>query len=105
MALVINDANYAELAADGKLLVIDFWAEWCGPCRMIGPIVEKLAEEFEGKIDIYKVNVDQEEELAAAFNIRTIPTLIFIPMEGNPEREVGGKSESELRQRLNNLLK
>ena len=88
-----------------KPAVIDFYASWCGPCQRLLPVIETLSDEFEGKIDIYKVNVDQEEELAAAFNIRTIPTLIFIPMDGKPEREVGGKSESELRERLNNLLK
>ena len=88
-----------------KPAVIDFYASWCGPCQRLLPVIETLSDEFEGKIDIYKVNVDQEEELAAAFNIRTIPTLIFIPMNGKPEREVGGKSESELRERLNNLLK
>ena len=98
------------MATDWKFLgnkpaVIDFYASWCGPCQRLLPIIETLSDEFEGKIDIYKVNVDQEEELAAAFNIRTIPTLIFIPMDGKPEREVGGKSESELRERLNNLLK
>ena len=103
-------ADIETMATDWKFLgnkpaVIDFYASWCGPCQRLLPIIETLSDEFEGKIDIYKVNVDQEEELAAAFNIRTIPTLIFIPMNGKPEREVGGKSESELRERLNNLLK
>lgn len=103
-------ADIETMATDWKFLgdkptVIDFYASWCGPCQRLLPVIETLSDEFEGKIDIYKVNVDQEEELAAAFNIRTIPTLIFIPMNGKPEREVGGKSESELRERLNNLLK
>ena len=103
-------ADIDAMATDWKFLgdkpaMIDFYASWCGPCQRLLPIVESLADEFEGKVDIYKVNVDQEEELAAAFNIRTIPTLIFIPMSGKPEREVGAKSESELRERLNNLLK
>ncbi|MBQ7311819.1 MAG: thioredoxin [Alistipes sp.] len=103
-------ADIDAMATDWKFLgdkpaMIDFYASWCGPCQRLLPIVESLADEFEGKVDIYKVNVDQEEELAAAFNIRTIPTLIFIPMSGKPEREVGAKSESELREKLNNLLK
>ena len=103
-------ADIETMATNWKFLgdkpaVIDFYASWCGPCQRLLPVIETLSDEFEGKIDIYKVNVDQEEELAAAFNIRTIPTLIFIPMDGKPEREVGGKSESELRERLNNLLK
>lgn len=103
-------ADIDAMATDWKFLgdkpaMIDFYASWCGPCQRLLPIVESLAEEFEGKVDIYKVNVDQEEELAAAFNVRTIPTLIFIPMSGKPEREVGAKSESELREKLNNLLK
>lgn len=103
-------ADIDAMATDWKFLgdkpaMIDFYASWCGPCQRLLPIVESIADEFEGKVDIYKVNVDQEEELAAAFNIRTIPTLIFIPMSGKPEREVGAKSESELREKLNNLLK
>lgn len=103
-------ADIDAMATDWKFLgdkpaMIDFYASWCGPCQRLLPIVESLADEFEGKVDIYKVNVDQEEELAAAFNIRTIPTLIFIPMSGKPEREVGAKSESELREKLNNILK
>lgn len=103
-------ADIDAMATDWKFLgdkpaMIDFYASWCGPCQRLLPIVESLADEFEGKVDIYKVNVDQEEELAAAFNVRTIPTLIFIPMSGKPEREVGAKSESELREKLNNLLK
>lgn len=103
-------ADIDAMATDWKFLgdkpaMIDFYASWCGPCQRLLPIVESIADEFEGKVDIYKVNVDQEQELAAAFNIRTIPTLIFIPMSGKPEREVGAKSESELREKLNNLLK
>ena len=103
-------ADIETMATNWKFLgdkpaVIDFYASWCGPCQRLLPVIETLSDEFEGKIDIYKVNVDQEEELAAAFNIRTIPTLIFIPMDGKPERVVGVKSESELRERLNNLLK
>ena len=103
-------ADIDAMATDWKFLgdkpaMIDFYASWCGPCQRLLPIVESLADEFEGKVDIYKVNVDQEQELAAAFNVRTIPTLIFIPMSGKPEREVGAKSESELREKLNNLLK
>ena len=103
-------ADIDKMATEWKVLgdkpaLIDFYASWCGPCQRLLPIVESLSEEFAGKIAIYKVNVDQEEELAAAFNIRTIPTLIFIPMSCKPEREVGAKSESELREKLNNLLK
>lgn len=88
-----------------KPALIDFYASWCGPCQRLLPIVEKLSEEFAGKIDIYKVNVDSEEQLSEAFAIRTIPTLIFIPMNGAPERTMGAMSEQELRTKLNNLLK
>lgn len=85
--------------------LIDFYASWCGPCKMLSPVIDELAEEYQGKVDIYKVNVDDEEELSALFGIRTIPTLIFIPMEGNPERMMGGRPKSELREKLNLLLK
>ena len=88
-----------------KPALIDFYASWCGPCQRLSPVLESISEEFAGKIDIYKVNVDSEEQLADAFAVRTIPTLIFIPMSGVPERTMGAMSEQELRTRLNNLLK
>ena len=73
--------------------IIDFYADWCGPCRMVAPIIEKLAQEYDGKLDIYKVNVDQERELAAAFQVRSIPTVLFLPVTGQPMIQAGALSE------------
>jgi thioredoxin len=78
MAVVITDANYEEMANKGQLLVVDFWAQWCGPCRSIAPIVEELATEFEGKAIIGKVDVDDNPDIVSKFGIRNIPTIIFI---------------------------
>ena len=69
--------------------IIDFWAPWCGPCRMVGPVLEELSEEYKGKINIYKVNTDEEQELGSVFGIRSIPSLLFIPKEGQPKLAVG----------------
>ena len=78
----------------GKLpAVIDFYADWCGPCRRVAPIMEKLAEEYDGKLLVYKVNVDQEKELSAAFQVKSIPMVLFIPMEGQPMMQVGALPE------------
>lgn len=77
MALQITDANYKELLASDKLVVIDFWAEWCGPCRSIAPAVEELAAEFEDKAIIGKYNVDNDNELSEEYSIRSIPTLLI----------------------------
>lgn len=82
MALKINDENAKELIASGKPVVIDFWAEWCGPCRAIAPSVDELAEEYEGKVIIGKYNVDDDADLSAEYSIRNIPTLLFFK-EGN----------------------
>lgn len=100
MALEIKDANYAELAAEGKLLVIDFWAEWCGPCRMMTPIVEKLAEEFAGKANIGKCNVDECNDVPAQFRVRNIPTIIFVKNGEVVDKQVGACSEAELRAKV-----
>lgn len=100
MALEIKDANYAELAAEDKLLVIDFWAEWCGPCRMMTPIVEKLAEEFAGKANIGKCNVDECNDVPAQFRVRNIPTIIFVKNGEVVDKQVGACSEGDLRAKV-----
>ena len=80
-----------------KPAIVDFYADWCGPCRRVAPIMEKLAEEYDGQLLIYKVNVDQERELSAAFQVKSIPTVMFIPMEGQPMMQVGAMSEEGYR--------
>lgn len=87
-----------------KPAFIDFYAPWCGPCKMLAPVLEELAQEYAGKIDIYKVNVDEEEELSMVFGIRSVPTLIFIPMEGNPRRASGVMSKEQLKNAFNEML-
>lgn len=83
----------------GKLpAIVDFYADWCGPCRRVAPIMEKLAEEYDGKLLIYKVNTQNETGLASAFQIRSIPTVLFIPMEGQPMMQVGALPEEGYRQ-------
>ena len=82
----------------GKLpAIIDFYADWCGPCRRVAPIMEKLAEEYDGKLLIYKVNVDQEKDLAAAFQVKSIPMVLFIPTVGMPYKQVGAMQEQGYR--------
>ena len=83
--------------------LIDFYASWCGPCQRLSPIIDELAAEYEGKVDIYKVDVDAEEELARLFKVRSIPTLVFIPTEGLPIVELGGKGKGELKEKLDAL--
>ena len=88
-----------------KPAMIDFFAPWCAPCKMLSPIVDELAEEYEGKVDIYKIDVDKEERLAEYFDIRSIPTLLAVPMEGKPQRSVGAKSKEQLRELLDSISK
>lgn len=77
--------------------IVDFYADWCGPCRKTAPVLEKLANEFDGKLLIYKINVDQERDLASAFQVRSIPTLLFIPVKGQPMMQVGALNEEQFR--------
>ena len=82
----------------GKLLaIIDFYVDWCGPCRRVAPLMEKFAKEYDGKLLVYKINVDQEKDLAAAFQVRNIPMVLFIPMEGMPYKQVGAMQEQGYR--------
>ncbi|MCR5014347.1 MAG: thioredoxin [Bacteroidales bacterium] len=75
--------------------IVDFYADWCGPCRKVAPIMEKLAETYKGKLTIYKVNVDKEKQLAGVFGVRSIPTMLFIPKEGQPMMQKGALSEAD----------
>ncbi|MBR4156634.1 MAG: thioredoxin fold domain-containing protein [Bacteroidales bacterium] len=89
----------------GKLpCVIDFYADWCGPCKKIAPIMEDIAREYDGKIIIYKVNVDKEPKLSTVFKIRNIPTVFFFPKEGQPLSQVGGLSKEEYTSIINKYL-
>lgn len=85
--------------------IVDFYADWCGPCRQLSPVLDELAKEYSGKLTIYKVNVDNERELATFFGIRSIPTLLFIPMKGKPQRSLGALSKTELKGIIKDVLK
>ncbi|MBO5902090.1 MAG: thioredoxin [Alistipes sp.] len=87
-----------------KPALVDFYASWCRPCQMLSPIIDELAEEYAGKVDIYKVNVDDEQEVAAHFNVRSIPTLAYIPLNDRPTLVPGGTSKVQLRENIENLL-
>ena len=87
-----------------KPAVIDFYATWCGPCKATAPIVEELAQEYDGKIDFYKVDVDKEEVLAALFGIRSIPSLLFIPKNGEPKMQVGAMNKIQFKEAIKSEL-
>mgnify|MGYP001120216623 CR=1 FL=1 len=95
-------ANY-EASPDNPCIV-DFFATWCGPCKMIAPILEELAGEYEGKIDIYKVDTEKEEELAASFGIRSIPSLLFCPMGEQPQMARGAMSKADFKKAIEEVL-
>ena len=96
MALEITDANFEEIIATDKPVLIDFWAEWCGPCRMIGPIVEELANEYGEKAVIGKINVDSNTQTPAKFGIRNIPTLLVFKNGEVVDKQVGATNKATL---------
>lgn len=102
-------ANYEANPNEWKFLgerpaIIDFYATWCGPCKMLAPVLDELAAEYEGQIDIYKVNVEEEEELSALFGIRSVPSILFIPMEGQPQMAQGALPKPALKEAIHSVL-
>lgn len=102
-------ANYETSPSEWKFLgerpaIIDFYATWCGPCKMLSPVLEELAAEYAGKIDIYKINVEEEEKLAGVFGVRSVPTLLFVPMEGAPQMAQGALPKNVLQEAIRNVL-
>ncbi len=102
---IFNYEQEQEWSYGGELpALIDFWAPWCGPCRVVGPIIDELAQEYSGRVNFYKVNTDEQEELAAAFGIRSIPSLLFIPKEGPPKMAIGALPKETLQEAIEKEL-
>ena len=90
---------------EGELpAIIDFYADWCGPCKLVAPVLEELSNEYKGKIDIYKIDTEQEQELSAAFGIRSIPSLLFIPKDGQPQMAMGALPKDSFVKIINEVL-
>ena len=104
MALQITNENYSDVLASGQPVVIDFWAEWCGPCRMVAPIVEELAAEYEGKVVIGKCDVDDNDDIVAEYKVRNIPTIVFIKGGEIVDKHVGAISKDALKAKVDALL-
>ena len=103
---VVNyEANPNEWKYLGdKPAIVNFYASWCGPCKMVAPILDELAQEYDGKIYVYKIDTEKEQELAAAFGIRSIPTLLFVPMDGKPQMVQGAIGKDDFEKVINDVL-
>lgn len=106
---LVKVANYEQNPTEWKYLgdkpcIIDFYANWCGPCKMVAPILEELSEEYKDQIYIYKVNTEEEEELAAAFGIRSIPSILFCPKDAQPQMAMGALPKATFKQAINEVL-
>ena len=103
MAKVITNTNFQDLVADGKPVMIDFWATWCGPCRILSPTVDEIADEYADRITVAKCNVDDAEEIASQFRIMSIPTLIFLKDGVVVDKRVGVVSKAEIVSIINSI--
>ena len=105
MVLQITDSNFKEILAQGKPVVMDFWAPWCGPCKMVSPIIDELAEAYEGRVIIGKCDVDENNDVAMEFGIRNIPTVLFFKDGVQVDKQVGSAPKPQYVAKIEALLK
>lgn len=102
---VFNYEANKDWKFEGELpCIVDFYADWCGPCKMVAPVLEELSGEYEGKINIYKVDTEKEQELASVFGIRSIPSILFIPKDGQPQMSMGALPKESFKQAIEEVL-
>ena len=104
MAFEFKDSNYQEIIAEGKPVVVDFWAPWCGPCKVVGGFISELAEEYEGKVLIGKCDIDENGDMAAEYGIRNIPTVLFFEDGNLVDKQVGSAAKSVFEEKVKKLL-
>ena len=104
MAKVFNDENINEVIQSGKPVVVDFWAEWCGPCKAVSPIIDELAQEYEGKVEIGKYDVDEGGDFMAEYGIRNIPTILFFKGGQIVDKMVGAQAKARIQEKFDALL-
>lgn len=103
---VFNFEQNKEWKFEGELpCVVDFYADWCGPCKMVAPVLEELQKEYDGKLNIYKVDTEDQKELSAMFGIQSIPSILFIPKEGQPQMSQGALPKDSFKQAFSDVLK
>ena len=104
MARTVTNVNFSEILNEGKPVVLDFWAEWCGPCSMVSHVIDELAAEYEGKVIIGKVNVDDSSDIVAQFGIRNIPTVLFFKDKQVVDKQVGATNKATFIEKIEKLL-
>lgn len=105
MTVHFNQEGFEKALDSGQLLMVDFWADWCGPCKMLAPVIEGLGDEYEGKVIVGKINVDEEQELAIRYGVMSIPTVIFFKGREEVERKVGVLPAAQFTEALEKYLK
>ena len=103
--IAVTDEDFERVVRETEVpVMVDFYADWCGPCRVVAPVLEELSKEYAGKLNIYKVDTDKEQELAAMFGIRSIPSILFVPKEGQPQMAMGALPKDALKDAISSVL-